>query len=248
MTKRYSMNDTIKEHIIAAYKFCHDYNQLGVSGRLAIAVNDYKTIKQALTDVAYFYDGVNQIYKSELLRIIDNLPHNRNPYTQNVTINAMAFAQLCTLIRVLYNEVTTETFDWWNYIHPRIIELSQKQFNDGHYSNAVKDAFIEICLVIKKYRQENNLSYITSEADMIRATISKAPSTLSFNACLTLTEKNIQEGYAKIFDGAIQGIRNQGAHDNANIPEAEAARKLMLASELMYKLDEAIEYGEELNS
>lgn len=55
----------------------------------------------------------------------------------------------------------------------------------------------------------------------------------------------------QIFAGAIQGIRNPKAHENTHISREDAIKRLILASLLMEKVDEAIRYtrlSEDLNS
>lgn len=47
--------------------------------------------------------------------------------------------------------------------------------------------------------------------------------------------------YEKIFPGVIQAIRNPNAHKNTKIEKGDAVRKLMIASDLMYALDKALE-------
>jgi hypothetical protein len=42
----------------------------------------------------------------------------------------------------------------------------------------------------------------------------------------------------QIFAGAMQGIRNPKAHDNIDIHKERAMHQIILASLLMYKLDE----------
>ena len=58
----------------------------------------------------------------------------------------------------------------------------------------------------------------------------------------TTTGKSIQEGFRSLFAGSISALRNEKAHTKTvKISAAEAMRRLMFASILMYKLDEAEE-------
>ena len=47
-----------------------------------------------------------------------------------------------------------------------------------------------------------------------------------------------------IFAGAMKGIRNPNAHENTKIYRDDAIRKLMFASLLMYKIDDAVKFTE----
>jgi len=55
--------------------------------------------------------------------------------------------------------------------------------------------------------------------------------------------KNVQEGYMQIFAGAMQGIRNPKAHENMTATKESARDRIILASLLMKKIDEAIEFS-----
>jgi len=63
---------------------------------------------------------------------------------------------------------------------------------------------------------------------------------LTFEELRAVSGKNVQEGYMYIFAGAIQGIRNPKAHDNMNIAREDAIKRLVFASLLMDKVDEAL--------
>ena len=67
---------------------------------------------------------------------------------------------------------------------------------------------------------------------------------LQFEDISTESGRNVQLGYIKIFEGSIIAIRNPKAHANITITKDNALRKLLLASDLMYKIDEAVEYRE----
>ena len=49
----------------------------------------------------------------------------------------------------------------------------------------------------------------------------------------------------QIFAGAMQGIRNPKAHENLSISREDAVKRLVLASLLMDKIDEAISFTNE---
>ena len=59
----------------------------------------------------------------------------------------------------------------------------------------------------------------------------------------TQTGKDVQSGYMNIFAGAMTGIRNPKAHENQTISKNMAIKRLIFASLLMDKIDEAISYS-----
>ena len=55
--------------------------------------------------------------------------------------------------------------------------------------------------------------------------------------------RDTQKGFMQMISGAFSAIRNPKSHSNFQISEEDAVRKLMLASMLMYKIDDAISYS-----
>ena len=76
----------------------------------------------------------------------------------------------------------------------------------------------------------------------MRKTFSPSDPLLVFEDLDTTSGKNVQEGYMQIFSGAIQAIRNPKAHENVYISRQDAIKRLILASLLMDKIDEALKY------
>lgn len=66
---------------------------------------------------------------------------------------------------------------------------------------------------------------------------------LIFEGMDTESGRNVQEGYMQMFAGAMQGIRNPKAHENLSISREDAVKRLVLASLLMDKIDEAIGFS-----
>lgn len=59
----------------------------------------------------------------------------------------------------------------------------------------------------------------------------------------TESGQNIQLGFMKMAEGAMNALRNPVAHENLNISQDDAMRQLMFASMIMYKIDEGIIYS-----
>ncbi len=55
----------------------------------------------------------------------------------------------------------------------------------------------------------------------------------------TESGRNIQEGYMHLFAGSMQGVRNPKAHDLVTISAERSLHFLVLASLLMFTLDNA---------
>ena len=148
--------------------------------------------------------------------------------------------QLGRFVQIMELYDFTGEHDWWCCIHPTIIRLSKERFKNGFYADAVQTALVEICSIIRKFRADNGFAEISSDKDMLYNTFSNLR-ILQFTNSSDLASKNIQEGYEKIFAGVIQAFRNPHAHRNIDISKTEAIRKLMIASDLMYMLDQALQ-------
>lgn len=130
---------------------------------------------------------------------------------------------------------------FWSYLHPMIRNVSGDKLAQGFYADAVESAMKEINTRVKKiymhYRHEEH-----DGQDLMRKTFSLSNPLLVFEGVDTTSGKNVQDGYMQIFAGAIQGIRNPKAHENTDISREDAIKRLIFASLLMDKIDEALNY------
>ena len=68
----------------------------------------------------------------------------REPLTLLCSVRFLKFLKPCSKSKHQFRMKTGAL------IHPQIVKVSQKLFVDGHYSNAARDAFIEINDRVKK--------------------------------------------------------------------------------------------------
>lgn len=95
-------------------------------------------------------------------------------------------------------------------IHLEIIAVSEKLFNDGHYAQAIEEAFKKIVLLVKE--KANRLGLDGS--GLMTTAFSKDNPILKFNEGKNQIEKDEQMGWMFIYQGAVLGIRNVKAHGN----------------------------------
>ena len=131
----------------------------------------------------------------------------------------------------------TGNIDFWDILHPKIIEVSKSRFESGHYSDAVEAAFKEINSIIKAIVKEKT-GHEYDGADLMNRAFSLKNPYITLDDLSTETGKNIQLGYLQIFAGSIIGIRNPKAHHNIAINSKRAIHLLYLASLLLHKIDE----------
>ena len=85
-------------------------------------------------------------------------------------------------------------------------------------------------------------------ADLMNNLFSANKPLLMFEDNGTETGRNVQLGYMQILAGSMTGIRNPKAHENQNVTKDSAYKRLMLASLLMDKIDEAEDYERKNNN
>lgn len=122
-------------------------------------------------------------------------------------------------------------------LHPKIREVSEKLFVDGHYSQAIFETFKRVNNAVK---EKSGLHHKDGQSLMANA-FSGNPPPLALTALQTQSEKDEQEGFKLLFMGAMSGIRNPKAHDH--IIQRDPYRTLhylAFASLLMSRLDESV--------
>jgi len=121
-------------------------------------------------------------------------------------------------------------------IHPKIIQVCGKLFTDGHFSQAIFEAFKAINIMVK---EKSGLEDLDGKDLMTQAFKVSAPK-LRWSNLITLSERNEQEGFMFLFMGAMVGIRNPKAHDHViQKDEIKTLEFLSFASLLAKRIDEA---------
>jgi uncharacterized protein (TIGR02391 family) len=129
----------------------------------------------------------------------------------------------------------------WSLIHPDIIKISKKLFEDGHHAHSVESAFKEVNSKIKDFCKQKTGEELDGVV-LMRNVFSPTESPLIAldDDLTTKSGKDVQEGYAHIFAGSMQGIRNPPAHANLKISGEKAIHLLFLASLLMFMIDDKL--------
>lgn len=169
-------------------------------------------------------------------------------YTSNQTLSRAAanniLINLEKLKRLDLKQKQEEViFD--NQIHGMISNVCKKKYFDGHYADAVESAFKEVNSRCKKiYKTKTGEE--KDGSDLMNKLFSPNNPTLAFEDNSTESGKNVQQGYMQIFSGSMTGIRNPKAHENQVLTKESSYKRLMLASLLMEKIDEAENYEKSL--
>ena len=114
-----------------------------------------------------------------------------------------------------------------------LANASRQLFIDGHYTNAVEDAYKCLNNAVKEK------SGLSADGDglMTQAFSANSP-VLHLNSLQSQSEQNEQRGYMQIFAGVMAGIRNPRAHEHEIVDDPEVALEmLVIANHLMRKLE-----------
>lgn len=160
-------------------------------------------------------------------------------------LDPQVYGQILAIFKALINEVNNPTQSVWGLLHPRIESVSKQLYLDGHYANAAEDAFIEINDRVKKlYKKLNPTVTTIPDGDAAMTTVF-SPKSPMLKVCdiSTDTGMNEQKGLMYMLQGAMSALRNPKAHSNITISKDDAMRRIMYASMLMYKIDDAVAYS-----
>ena len=199
------------------------------------------TIKNDLIKISQDIKSTESFFSNELFRLKDMLFNNQNGF-----INHVPYGEIVAILKYLNDKCSNPQNGMWSNIHPQIERVSKQLFLDGHFSDAAEDAFIEINDRIKKIFHKLEPSKPIPDGREVMNKVFADGDKAMIEVCDRSTETgtNIHEGTRFMLAGAMAALRNPKAHSNsAVITQEECVRRLMFASMLMYKIDEAVAYS-----
>lgn len=194
-------------------------------------------VKNHLTLLSQNICQTEPFYSKEILRLKERL---FIPFGVNPAVFGMTFGYITSL----YENQKQPLNNIWNYIHPKIQEVSKGQYLAGFYADAAENAFKEINARTKRIYANAcpNTPIPDGAAAMTRVYSSNNP-IVEFCDRHTESGQNTQLGFMKMAEGAMIALRNPVAHENLNMSQDDAMRQLMFASMIMYKIDEGVIYS-----
>lgn len=120
-------------------------------------------------------------------------------------------------------------------LHPRIADVANDLFQDGHAWEAAFAASKALINYVKERSGRDDLDGVS----LMRTVFSKNSPRLAFNDLKDQTDLDEQEGMMHLFEGAVFAIRNPGGHSFPEGPEQRALEYISLLSLLAYRLQEA---------
>ncbi|MDE6744663.1 MAG: TIGR02391 family protein [Lachnospiraceae bacterium] len=191
-------------------------------------------VKNHLNLLSQNINQTEPFFSKELFRLKERL---FNPIGINPAVFGMTFGYITSL----YENQKQPLNNIWNYIHPKIQEVSKGQYLAGFYADAAENAFKEINARTKRIYANAcpNTPIPDGAAAMTRVYSSNNP-IVEFCDRHTESGQNTQLGFMKMAEGAMIALRNPVAHENLNMSQDDAMRQLMFASMIMYKIDEGV--------
>jgi uncharacterized protein (TIGR02391 family) len=128
--------------------------------------------------------------------------------------------------------------EWaWQLLHPQVVRTSRERFDAGHYADSVEAALKRLNNEVKSIAKARGAQEMDG-AQLMHTALSPKNPLIVLADLSTQTGKDMQQGYMKLFAGAMSAIRNPKAHDNVVTSDERALHLLFLASTLWYTLDE----------
>lgn len=220
------------------FNYLNQINSQISSAPILFNYNDANEITERIKMVSDSIQKEFPYFSNRLDSLLNNLFQNN---FNGLYMNSYKFGQIYEIFLALSN---ISTFDFWSLIHPRISEISKSLYLNGHYANAAEDAFIEINVRVKGLFKIINPNDKVPDGDGAMTTVFSPNNPLvEFCDISTDTGKNVQKGFMQMLAGAMSALRNPKAHENIKLSADDAMRRLMFASMLMFKIDEAVAYS-----
>jgi uncharacterized protein (TIGR02391 family) len=135
--------------------------------------------------------------------------------------------------------------DFWALLHPRVTQTAKSRFEGGHFADSVLACLRDINTIVKDHVKRATTRELDG-ASLMTFAFSLSNPLIRFGDMSTESDRNIQLGYMKIFEGAMLGIRNPNAHANLFPDRNKTIHLLFIASFLFLKLQDAGILNEEL--
>jgi len=121
--------------------------------------------------------------------------------------------------------------------HPRIRQVSEGLFKDGHYSQAILEAYKEVNNIVKEKSGRRDLDGKSLmdqvfKFDPREGKIAEKP-LIQINELQSQSDRDEQQGFQFLFGGAMLGIRNPKAHDTSVQTDSHTALEYIAFASLL---------------
>lgn len=231
------MDTAYKSYLQSLHLWIHDMEVALQRGSQLVITNDaINGTRQLITAIAGCIQSDYPFYANELYLIANVLfLQSSNPLVP-IAINSTAYGELVLIEKHLSAEPINMQF--WSYIHPRICGVSLSLYADGHFSSASKNAMIELETRLRElFRELKPTAKEPAKVGEIMGALLSEDGAYRFVDTSTQSGKDYRRGVYAIFEGAFAAYRNPASHENLNHSQQRAIEQIVLASQLMYILD-----------
>lgn len=121
-------------------------------------------------------------------------------------------------------------------LHPSILKVSKKLYEDGHYRAAVLDAYIELI---------NRVKRISNRPDLDGSSLMQQVFSLRNPTILLSEDNDEQQGFMWLFSGAVMAIRNPKAHKITEITDPQRSLEWLAFASVLHRVLDDVENGVE---
>ncbi len=179
---------------------------------------------------------------------LTNPPDPKNPeykesidYRLKLMLESNLYQQFADMAFLAAMEAATrrtpeQLAEYLDQLHTEIKNASSELFRDGHYAQAIFEAFKAIEVAV---RTKSGLGDLEGQRLMSSAFGGERP-LLALNPLSSKSDRDEQDGFMHIYMGVMTGIRNPKAHEIIEQPDMNRTIEyLALASLLMKRIEEA---------
>lgn len=198
---------------------------------------DFASINNIRYQVSTIADGIAEeypFYAAELRRL-SGILFNNSIY-EIAVLNSAAFGELFIIIQHIVREPVNMAI--WRDIHPRIAKVSRALFCDGYFDSAAEKAIKAVEGRLRELFKELKPDSTTpvKVGEIIGALLTEHGA-YQFADLSTVSGKDYRRGIQSIFEGMFAAYRNPSSHGNLQYTRRESIEQIMLASQLMYVLN-----------
>src|SRR3989344_1053092 len=171
------------------------------------------------------------------LRRTNNLIKTKTGYKLSRSAKESIVSQLKASNKSFSKRTASKITLSFESLHPLVKKVSRSLFEDGHYSQAIFEAYKAVVNEVKNVSGVRNID----GKQLMERVFSVNNPIVKFNNLQTQSEQDEQVGLMFLFSGAALGIRNPKAHDNIiQKDNLRALEYLSFASLLLKRLDERV--------
>lgn len=203
---------------------------------ITISNFDANHVRNGIKMIAQDVKDEYPFYAEQLIQITNKLFLGSVNSCMQLTLNKVVFGELYIIEKHLYAEPFN--LQLWTNIHPRICSISKQLYADGHFSASAERAVKEVETRLRElFTELKPTAALPSKIGDIIGALLTETGAYHFVDTSTTSGKDYRKGIHHLFEGIFFAYRNPNAHQNRIYTKRQAIEQIILASQLMYVLD-----------